>query len=201
MKAIVAIVFAMVGVMIGLFIWLRWNVAAKVTPVTISWERPTTRPVIERKAFTAAGVDFNQARQRHEDHRELALLRRGDEIAVLPDVVEIHFVESDGTNVWAVAEDTTEGPGPSLLVIRSTDGVNFQGWMLEKPTYLAEIRDFRMNGDSAELTGTIDPLMFLTDSWWNELMLALPSAVRPLAQAETFSFRTRDGGKTWRLSR
>ncbi|MGV3623448.1 MAG: hypothetical protein ACO1OB_21700 [Archangium sp.] len=200
MKAILAVALVAVGLAVALFVWLRWSVPAEMTPVTVRFEA-SKRAAVENVQFTVSGLEFLQAQASEDDVRPLGVIRRGDQSAELPEVTEFHFVREEGRTIWAVAESTTEGPGPSVLVLRSDDRVNFTAWELKKPTYLGVVDGFEVQGDSVVLRCSGDPRLFLTEDWWWELVLALPSAIRPLSSADTFSFRTRDGGKTWRLSR
>lgn len=198
MKAFLAVVFAAAGVAVATFIWLRWSVPAEVTAVPVRWEKSARRD-IESVQFKTNTLEFLQVSE--EALPRVAMIRRGDEAAELPDVSEFHFVREDGLNIWALAESTTEGPGASVLVLHSDDGVNFQAWDLKKPTYLGVVEAFEVQGDSVVVRLSVDQHMFLTDDWWSELTLQLPSPLRPLSASDTFSFRTRDRGNTWRLSR
>lgn len=201
MKAAVAVALTVVGLAVALVVWLRWSVPARVTEVSIAWAKQLEAPALERVQFTVGDVQFVQARASRDDVRSFAVLRRGADVAVLPDVTGFHFARRDGRHLWAVAEDTTEGPGPSLLVLHSEDGVTFSAWELQKPTYLGVVDGIDVQADAVVVRCSGDQRMFLTEGWWWELSLLLPSAVRPLDASDTFSFRTRDGGRTWRLAR
>lgn len=198
-----AIAFGVIGVLIAAsFIRRGPSVSTPSTP--LRWTSGAIDAGELEVQFTVGGVDFMRARDTDEPMLSFAVLRRGEQRLVIDDFNWFHTVESREGRLWAVAENTTEGGGPSLeLVVSSDEGKSFE-WRasVPKPNYQAMFEAFTVSGDELTLVMSIDDEIPLDDAWvWPWWRLEAASASRPTVGPGRFALRSKNGGRSWRLER
>lgn len=198
-----AIAFAVLGALIAAS-FIRRGPSVSTPSRSLSWSTGAIDAGELEVQFTVSGVEFIRARDTDEPMLSFAVLRRGEQRIVIDDFNWFHEVRAHGGQLWAVAESTTEGGGPSLeLLLSSDDGASFQ-WRasVPKPNYQATYEGLAVEGDDLTLVLSIEDGVGLDDEWlWPWWRLDFASVYRPSVGPGRFALRSKNGGQTWRLER
>lgn len=198
MKWTLAVVVSVVGALLAGWLWVTWPVPIDTKASPVIWTREVvSEPHVVLKVV--GDVEVLRVTGPGERPWVFAALRRGDEVARLEGVDVLHFAELREGRTWALFENSIEGPGESLVVLRSDDGKTFEAWDLEKPSYNATVESWEVERESVAVRCALEPALFASDAWWWTPMMTLPPALRPARYAGGFTVRTRDGGRRWRL--
>ncbi len=189
--------FTVVGLLIGGYFWWR-GPTFEAREERLVWSSTPLDAGALDVQFTVAGVDFIRAADAELPMLAVAVLQRGSQRVVLEDFNVFHAVEVHDGRTWALGENETEGPGPSLEVLRSDDAGVFTRRSVPKPGYLATFERWSVEGDDVRLELSLDDALFVGDAWrWTYL----PTSLQPVLRAGRFTLHSRNGGRTWRLER
>lgn len=185
----------------GYFVHLGPSVSMRPLPLT--WSRAALDAGELEVQFTVSGVEFVRARDASEPILTFAVLSRGEERLALDDLDYFHAVERRGSRIYALAESTTEGPGPTLeLLVSEDDGLTFEHRAsVPKPNYQANFEEWTIDGDELTLVVSLADADQLSADWrwpWGEWRQKFPE---PLVGPGRFVLRSKNAGRTWRLER
>lgn len=194
MKWLLAIAFAVVGLVLAAVVASKWSYATNVVSTPVVWRDAPLDVTWQQLEFAWDTIEFVDAQNGR--HRFVAL-RQGSRTATFHDVSHFRGVERSRGRVWALAESSLHA-----LVFRSDDAVNYELWKLTSLNEQAVIASWEVEGDVVDIHYTLNHQPHPDDIfWWEPIVMRLPSLLRPLAYADGFTFRTRDAGRTWRVSR
>lgn len=190
-----AIAFAVVGACIGGYFWWR-GPAIETTAEVLRWSSAPLDAGSLDVQFSVGGVQFIRAADAEIPMLSVGVLRRGQQLVVLEELNAFHAVEVHDGRLWALGENETEGPGPSLELLVSDDAGVFTRRSVPKPSYLATFEAWRVDGNDVRLELSLDDEVFANDAWsW------LPPSLQPVLRSGHFTLHSRNGGRTWRLER
>jgi len=197
-----AIAFAIVGALLA---WsaLRRGPALETPSRALGWSKdPIDAGAVETQ-FTVSGVEFLRAHDATEPVLAFAVLRRGEQHLALDDFNAFHLVEVHDGRLWALGENETEGPGPTLELLVSEDqGQTFSlRASVPKPHYLASFERWELHGDDLRLELSIDDEVPIPNEWlWPWWQLSLGD-LHPHLGPGRFALHSTNGGRSWRLER
>ena len=197
-----AIVLVILGaVLCGSFVRKGPSLSTPSTP--LRWSTGAIDAGSLEVQHSLGGVDFIRAGDADEPALSFAVLRRGERFIAADDFNWFHLVEKHDGRLWAIAENTTEGGGPTIeLLLSEDDGHTFEHRAsVPKPNYQATFERFEAHADDLMIELSIDQRTPVRDEWvWPWWRVDWPDLVGfPAVGPGPFRIRSKNGGRSWRL--